>query len=89
MQVFKYNLAVKENQKISMPKGATPLKVIDQGRGVLALWAVVEETAEREDVHIYIISTGKPMTPDPICYIDTVKQSNGNVCHVFIKATTP
>ncbi len=87
MQVLKYKLAVKENQKISMPKGATPLKVIDQGRGVLALWAAIDETAEKEDVHFYIVATGRQLIPDPVCYIDTVQQSNGNTWHIFVKHT--
>jgi len=89
-EVWKYNLSLTNEQSVSMPDGAVVLTVQEQ-RGVLTFWALVNPEARRVDRSFRIVGTGHPVdlpadqAPTLTLgwhYIDTV-QMGLLVWHVF------
>lgn len=60
--VWKFELQVTDEFKLTMPKGATPLHVEVQNDKP-CLWALVDPTAEREERTFYVHGTGHPVGP--------------------------
>lgn len=83
MRIWKWTLAPTDLQSISVPKGAKLLSVQMQG-GLPQLWALCDETAEKEPRHVAIYGTGNPMPDEPGKYIDTFQAHGGAlVFHAF------
>lgn len=85
--IWKYPLAMADQQVVAMPFNADILTVQDQHDG-LQLWAIVDPDAERETRTIEIIGTGNPMPElgDDLArtHIATVQTRGGSlVWHVF------
>ena len=87
--IWKYELEVTDLQMISVPEGAKPLSVQEQGRK-LCLWMIVNPYAViRDDQYrVRIIGTGNPVEiePEEGSYVGTVQFGNhGLVRHVFVE----
>ena len=71
MVIWKYQLQLRDRQKVSMPVASTLLSVANQ-RGTLCLWAMVDptntNTVERD---IEIIGTGNPIPDGRRSFIGT------------------
>lgn len=86
--IWKYELAITDEQIVEMPKGSALISVADQhGTGrTLQLWAMVYPGAEREERRILIFGTGHPVPPSlrSTAHIGSVvTQAGGLVWHVF------
>ena len=63
MKIFKYPIAVADEQVIEMPFGAEIISVANQN-DVICLWAIVDpNSTDKKDVTVQVIGTGKPMPP--------------------------
>jgi hypothetical protein len=81
--IHKYALAIKGEQEIPMPKGATLLSVQEQ-RSWPILWAEVEDEADLVSRVIHCYGTGHPLPALLGPYIGTVLQHDiGLVWHFF------
>lgn len=80
--VWKYELAIKDEQQIWMPEGAELLHVADQ-YGRIALWVRVIPNGRRDVFRrILIRGTGHPVGSES--YVGTVVTAGGSlVRHVF------
>jgi len=56
-RIWKYELELSSIQAIEMPVGAEILSVGNQ-EGILAIWAMVDATGDKEQRYIEIIGTG-------------------------------
>lgn len=83
MTVYKYVLALTDEQNVSMPQNAVFLSCQMQ-RGDICLWALVEEKYPTEQRVIRIYGTGNPISNPmwPGTFIATV-QDRSFVWHVF------
>ena len=82
--IFKYQLAITDEQTLFLPKDAEILSVADQG-GMLCMWAAIETCNLPESRVIKIYGTGHTLQPDER-YIGTIMQAGGAlVWHVFEK----
>lgn len=64
-KIFKYSLAVQEKQEITLPVGATIVRVADVD-GLFFLWAIVDtETTTTEQRRIEMYKTGHEFTTNP------------------------
>lgn len=81
--IWKIPLVLNDFQTISVPAGCEYLTVQDQ-RGVLCLWAIVDDEAAKVSRSIRIVGTGHATahSQNENTYIGTVQQ-NGFVWHVF------
>jgi hypothetical protein len=80
-EVWKFPLALIDNQVVAMPEGSDLLHVGEQ-YGTLTLWARVTPTGQREvDRLIIVRGTGHPIFAQP--HVGTVLMPNGLVWHVF------
>ena len=61
MRIFKYQLEIKDEQKIQMPKGATILSVAVQG-GTICVWALANEVSVLVNRQFAIHGTGERVT---------------------------
>lgn len=61
--IWKYNLAIQDNQILTMPHDAQILSVANQN-GNLCLWAMVDPEANPVKRCIEIIGTGNPINTD-------------------------
>lgn len=79
--IWKFPLAITDQQAISMPSYADIVSVQRQGDS-LCLWAIVapENPQQRRDIRI--VGTGHPMPDDRLVFIATV-QDGPFVWHVF------
>lgn len=81
--VWKFPLAIEDQQLVEMPKGAELLHVGEQ-HGTLALWALVNPTGGQKLVRrrIFVRCTGHRLWTHP--YVGTVVMAGGDlVWHVF------
>lgn len=79
--IWKFPLAVIDEQRVTMPCGAKLLAVQDQG-GMMCLWAMVDTEAAKVTRAIRIYVTGNPIPDDAGLHVDTV-QDGRFVWHVF------
>ena len=85
MRIWKFTLAVVDEQTVSIPFGAVLLDVQVQ-RGEVCLWALCDDTEPFYERCIAIYGTGKPMPDDPGKYIATFQMHGGDpVFHAFDK----
>lgn len=80
--IYKYPLAIKDQQTIKMPNDAVILAA-DQQDGELFLWARVNRNNDTEDRVFNIYGTGHEVNEYDLVFIDTVLMPNGLVWHVF------
>lgn len=83
--IFKYPLAISDNQTLELPVGFTGLSVGEQN-GQLVMWALIDKDQTRvETVNIRIYGTGHPIEIDTDQYkfLGTVPMGPF-VWHVFI-----
>lgn len=79
--IHKYEIATADRQTVSIPRGASILKVALDPVGHLCLWAAVDPDARHDLVEIIIVGTGRPL-PHVGSYIGSVVH-NSFVWHVF------
>lgn len=80
-EVWKFPLAIDDEQTVYMPEDADLLHVAEQA-GTLCLWARVIPTGQRTVGRVIVIrGTGHPIWTQP--HVGTVLASNGFVWHVF------
>lgn len=84
MRIWKWTLAVKDEQTIELPMNAKLLSVQMQGE-LPQLWALVDENQPRKQGRrIAIYGTGNPMPDSPGEYISTFQMHDGAlVFHAF------
>lgn len=86
MKIYKYTLALTDEQVVEMP-GPLNLLSVQMQKGALCLWAVVCDGAPLEKVEIKVVGTGNPFDD----YLDWSKHYVGTVqdgrfvWHVFAK----
>lgn len=82
--IYKYKLAVVDEQEIQIPDFAEILSVQNQN-GELCLWALVNSDNKPEPWTIQIVGTGNPASGiNAEDFIGTVQQHDGGlVWHVF------
>lgn len=81
--IWKYPIKTIAIQQLRMPEGAQILTVQEQ-RGQVCLWALVDENGEMESRHIETIGTGHPITGTERVYIGTYQLEGGDlIFHVF------
>lgn len=88
MKIYKYEIAVTDEQTISLPTAAKILAVqIQHGRP--QIWALFDESLGGKDNRtLFVVGTGNPLPP---CgrYIGTFQMMNGSlIWHVFEGDTT-
>lgn len=82
-KIWKYTLAVKPLQNISMPGGARILSVQTQGEQP-QVWALCDPAAEAEMRHFQIFGTGHDIEGVVGMYLGSFQLQEGNfVGHVF------
>ncbi len=80
--IFKYPLVHEGRQQIMIPENHRILDVQLQ-RGILCLWAEVDEGSDRKEViEIHIVGTGQDMPLGKCEHISTVQQGE-YVWHIF------
>lgn len=83
--IFKYPFALEGSPVLELPVGHRILEIQDQ-RGWLTLWALVDDRAPKERVQLKIVGTGKPIhpveRPENWIFIATVQQGEF-VWHIF------
>lgn len=83
MRIWKFELAVTDQQTLMMPEGAKLLSVQMQG-DACCLWALCDEEMAPEPRHIAIYGTGNPLPDQPGKYIATFQMHGGAlVFHAF------
>jgi hypothetical protein len=84
MQIWKYLLAIVDQQMLDLPFGARILTVQAQ-QDKLCLWALVDEMENLLEPHqLAIYGTGPPLPVQPGIYIATVQTLGGRgIWHVF------
>jgi len=82
--IWKYQLAMTDNQIIKMPKGAKILCAQIQN-GIPQLWALVESDVPETDRYIEIYGTGHKVNGlNERDYISTIQMQEGSlIFHVF------
>lgn len=86
MVIWKYELALKGEQTISLPQGAEILSVGVQAGGIF-IWAMVQPDAPIENRTLEIAGTGTPIDPGVARkFIGTVQQGSF-VWHAFERVT--
>lgn len=80
--IWKYTLAVQDQQMVSMPVGARVLSVQMQ-MGALTMWAVVDPARARCNRVINIYGTGNPIDGAPYGrYVGTVQMTTAGTLHL-------
>ncbi len=82
MRILKYTLEIGHNS-LPLPEGAQLLSVRNQ-RGVITLWALVDDTQERLYTDIHVLPTGSEVDGSSGEYFGTV-QVGEFVWHVFVE----
>ncbi len=81
--IWKFPFTKSEVQAIEMPVGAKVLCIQEQ-RGSLQLWALVNPKAETETRRLLTYGTGHAIEADNLIYLTTYQISGGYlVLHVF------
>jgi hypothetical protein len=81
--IYKYPLAITDQQTIEMPAGADILTAQFQ-YGTLCLWATVDTDNQLTPRHIRIIGTGNPIPDHTLAFIGTAQMPTASlVWHVF------
>ena len=87
--IWKYNVAVDDEQALLVPKGSKLLSVKEQYGNLVAYVLVGKVIKENTTINIRIFGTGHPIginTTDEWKYLDTVMTNNGElVWHIFYK----
>jgi hypothetical protein len=83
LRIWKFQFAIDDEVKLSMPEGADILHIEAQGE-MPCIWALVDEKRPREERCFRIIGTGQPVGDRPGIYVGTFQMSGGAlVWHVF------
>lgn len=83
MRIWKWKLAMVDEQTIDVPEGARLLTVQIQD-GAPQIWALHDERSPKCQRRIAIYGTGNPIPDDPGDYIATFQMSKGAlVFHAF------
>lgn len=61
--IFKYQIPLVTRSVVRMPIGAKILDIQHQ-RGDIMMWAIVDESAELENVNFLVLGTGYGLPPD-------------------------
>lgn len=81
--IYKYPIACTDSQNVFMPTGCKILTVQNQ-KGIICIWALVDTNAPSECVKIRILATGQPIDNDCLEYLGTVQFAFGDVVyHIF------
>ena len=81
--VWKFPIAIEDQQDVRMPSGAEILSVQFQ-RDQLCLWALADPIEMLHLRRIYIYGTGRPVPRGDIRFIGTAQQMGGAlVWHIF------
>lgn len=81
-RIFKYEIPVSDDFKLSLPKGSEILSVQMQ-KSIPCLWALIDEANERENRYFKLYGTGMAID-DNLKYIGTFQMLNGGlVFHLF------
>ena len=81
--IFKYKLALIDEQCIEIPREHEILSVQVQG-GEVCMWVIVDNASRTEKRTFYIHGTGHDIGHKPMVFIGTVQLANGAlVFHVF------
>jgi hypothetical protein len=84
--IYKYPLRIDDVQGVAIPFGARILTVQEQ-KGVVTLWALVENTNTPEMWEVRIVGTGNSAPGEGFDYVGSVQTSGGRfVWHVFARA---
>jgi hypothetical protein len=87
--IWKYNVAVDDEQALLVPKGSKLLSVKEQYGNLVAYVLVGKGIKETTTINLRIFGTGHPIdinTTDEWKYLDTVMTNKGElVWHVFYK----
>lgn len=81
MTIWKFPLAVTDEQVIMMPEFSKPLTVQMQGK-TPTLWALVNPDRKMTPRNFYTFGTGHPVSSSALAYIGTY-QTGPLVFHVF------
>lgn len=79
--IYKYRLAVIDDQKVEMPQGARILTAQMQ-HGTLCVWAFVNPELPTQTRYIRVIGTGQPVPDESLLYIATA-QDGSLAWHIF------
>lgn len=82
--IWKFPLRSEDTQVVMMPTRAEILTVQMQD-GVPTIWALVDPTANREQVKIIIVGTGRLFDTRDLHYLGTVQEPIGLVWHIFME----
>lgn len=83
MKIWKWQIGVTDRQTVMMPAGAKLLDVQMQGE-TCCLWALCNQSAEKEPRHLAIYGTGTPIPDEVGEYVATFQMRGGAlVFHVF------
>lgn len=83
--IYKYGLDITDKQRIELPVGAELLSVQNQ-RGEINLWALVDSEAELEENLIECFGTGHPINIDaPRQHLGTIQIQDGLQIYHFFK----
>jgi hypothetical protein len=83
--VWKFPVAITDEQTIQLPRGSEPLTVQLQG-GEPFLWARVDPSAEMAAFAVRLTGTGHPLEDDVGKYAGTFQMHGGDlVFHVFLR----
>ncbi len=74
--IYKYQIPVKEEFTLSLPKGAKVLRVEDQD-GLFWMWALIDTNADLEERHFCSVKTGGTVPYGPLEYL--------GFCKIFIQ----
>lgn len=84
--IYKYPLAMLDEQTIMIPGGAQLLSVQVQ-HGVPCVWALVDPVKDKQKVKFRIFGTGHSVPPrgiETMTYFGTIQMADGDlVFHVF------
>ena len=81
-QIWKFPIALTEQQEIQMPVGARILCIQVQGK-FPCMWAVVDPMAAREHRTFQVVGTGNPVAEEVLRNYVGTWQWEGYVWHLF------
>jgi hypothetical protein len=80
--IYKYPILITDLQTITLPSGATFVKVGLDPQGQICLWAIVDPELPVTREYIHIRGTGQPLTDLPTRYLGSFNDGPF-VWHVF------
>ena len=84
MKIYKYTLAMADEQVIDMPFGAEILSAQMQNEQ-LCMWALVSPNHRDEAVTLCVVGTGNPFPDARQCKFVATVQDKPFVWHIFVK----